>query len=124
MLTSCAPGDKKKEEIVHDEKEKKELSIVPSYKLSKENYRMILPYKPGAARGVIVDQIANRVDVDEVEEGLRRHSKAYFDPEKHIFREGQFLTKDLVIDWLGRKLTKKQLEKEVQEDIDYLKKIK
>lgn len=122
VLTSCAPGDKKKEEIVHDEKEKKELSIVPSYKLSKENYRMILPYKPGAARGVIVDQIANRVDVDEVEEGLRRHSKAYFDPEKHIFREGQFLTKDLVIDWLGRKLTKKQLEKEVQEDIDYLKK--
>ncbi|MDY0395640.1 CamS family sex pheromone protein [Virgibacillus halophilus] len=58
--------------------QKKETSIVPSYQLSKENYRMILPYKPSKARGVIVGQLANRMDIDEVEEGLRRHSKEFF----------------------------------------------
>lgn len=121
LLTSCTPGEKEEEEIVQDVKEKKEMSIVPSYKLSKENYRMLLPYESGAARGVIVNQLANRVDIDEIEEGLRRHSKDYFDPETYIFREGQFLSAETVYGWLGRKLTEKQLEKEVQSEVKKLK---
>jgi len=122
LFTSCTPGEKKEEEVVQDEKEKKELSIVPSYKLSKENYRMLLPYESGAARGVIVNQLANRVDIDEVEEGLRRHSKDYFDPETYIFREGQFLSSETVYGWLGRKLTKEQLNKAVEKEVQKLRK--
>lgn len=112
----------KEDQVVKNEKSKKETSIVPSYQLSKENYRMILPYKPSKARGVIVGQVANRLDIDEVEEGLRRHSKEYFDPETYYFQEGQYLDKDTVYDWLGRKLTKKQLDEQSSEQIANLKK--
>lgn len=120
VLTSCVQGPE--EEIVQNEDEQEqETSIVPSYKLSEENYRMILPFRPSQARGVIVNQIANRLDIDEMEEGLRRHSKEVFDPEKYYFEEGQYLTKDMVYQWLGRFPTDEQLEREVQKEISRLK---
>ncbi|MDY0406634.1 CamS family sex pheromone protein [Virgibacillus sp. 179-BFC.A HS] len=121
LMSGCAPK-MKEDQVVKNEKAKKETSIVPSYKLSNENYRMILPYKPSKARGVIVDQLANRMDIDEVEEGLRRHSKEYFDPESYYFQEGQYLDKDTVYNWLGRRLTKNQLDKEASEQASTLKK--
>lgn len=101
LLVSCVP-ETTEEEIVqpNDEQSEQEISIVPSYQLSKENYKMILPFRPSKARGVITRQIANRVDIDEMEEGLRRHSTEVFDPGKYYYEDGQYLTKDMVESWI------------------------
>lgn len=122
VLASCAPSMKEDEIVKKDESEAEEPSIVPNYQLSKDNYKIILPYRPSPSRGVIVDKIANRMDIDEMEEGLRRHSVEYFDPEKYYFEEGQYLSEEVVKSWLSRKLTKKQLENEVKEEVSQLEK--
>ncbi|HEX6594096.1 MAG TPA: CamS family sex pheromone protein [Bacillota bacterium] len=122
VLASCAPSVKEDEIVKKDENKAEEPSIIPNYQLSKDNYKMILPYRPSPSRGVIVDKIANRMDIDEMEEGLRRHSVQYFDPEKYFFEEGQYLSEEVVKAWLSRKLTKKQLEREVKDEVEQLKK--
>lgn len=119
LLISCSPEDAPEEVVKNSDNEIEEgdVSIVPSYQLSEKNYKMSLPLKPSEARGVIVDQIDNRLDIDEMEEGLRRHSTEYFDPDNHYFEEGQYLDKDTVKSWLQRKKTEKQLEKAVEEEV-------
>lgn len=100
LLASCAPRMNDDEEVVQKKNEtaNKEKSIVPSYQLSEETYRMILPYKTSAARGVILDQMGNRLDIDEMEEGLRRQSKTIYDPKKYYYQEGQYLDEETVYD--------------------------
>lgn len=104
LLAGCATLDLDKDEVVKEEetktKEEQQPSIATDHQLSKDNYRTILPYRPSEARGVITQQVSNRVDIDEMEESLRRHSKEYFDPKKYYFEEGQYLTRDLVLDWI------------------------
>ncbi|MYL60928.1 CamS family sex pheromone protein, partial [Virgibacillus halodenitrificans] len=90
LITSCAQNNTE-EEVVQEDKQEEQTSIVPSYQLSDENYKMILPYEPSQARGVITNQVGNRLDIDEMEEGLRRHSKEVFSPKDYLFQEGQFL---------------------------------
>lgn len=117
LLTSCAP--RTKEEIVQnpDETTEQEVSIVPSYQLSDDNYKMLLPFRPSKARGVVVNQLRNRLDIEEMEDGLRRHSTEFFDPSKYYYEEGQYLTASTVYDWLGRFPTDDQLEREVKAEI-------
>ncbi len=100
LLASCAPRMNDDEEVVQKKNEtaNKEKSIVPSYQLSEETYRMILPYKTSAVRGVILDQMGNRLDIDEMEEGLRRQSKTVYDPKKYYYQEGQYLDEETVYD--------------------------
>src|SRR5699024_4215716 len=82
ILTSCAPktkdDDNNEDKVLQKESEstKDDTSLVPSQRLSKKNYQIPIPYRTSAARGVIVKQLGNRLDIDEMEEGLRRHSKA------------------------------------------------
>jgi protein involved in sex pheromone biosynthesis len=121
LFAGCAPKEKK-EVVQKEETSEKQASIVPSYRLSKENYQTILPFRPSKARGVIVNQIANRLDIDEVEDGLRRHSKSVFDPDDFYYEEGQYLDEDTVYRWLGRTLTKSQLKKELNEEKKRLEK--
>ncbi|RDW20226.1 hypothetical protein CWR48_05860 [Oceanobacillus arenosus] len=122
LLASCAPNNRNdEEEVVNKDDQKTKTSIVPSYRLADDNYRIIIPYEPSEARGVIVNQVANRLDIDEMEEGLRRHSTEVFDPKELYFQEGQYLTSDMVYEWLGRGLTKEQLEEKVQAEIARLK---
>ncbi|SEU05859.1 Protein involved in sex pheromone biosynthesis [Salinibacillus kushneri] len=104
IIAGCTPNYDEEEEIVQDTKEEEsETAIVPSYNISDEEYKMPVEYKPAAARGVIVNQVFNRFDITELEEGLRRHSKDAFDPEDYLFQEGQYLTEDMVYSWLERK---------------------
>jgi protein involved in sex pheromone biosynthesis len=119
LLAGCGP-DVNEDKVVQDNESnsKEKQAIVPSYQLSEENYKMILPFEPGKARGVIVDQVANRLDIDEMEEGLRRHSKDVYDPSKYLFQEGQYITEELVIEWID-KLNPKKKEKA---DKDYYEK--
>lgn len=117
LLASCAPSINDEDEVLQkkDEDTNSKTAIVPSYRYSDEDYKMILPYRPSKARGVIVRQLGNRLDIDEMEAGLRRHSKEVFDPNKYFFEEGQYLTEDIINGWLGRKLTEEQLNKEKKE---------
>src|SRR5699024_4922764 len=122
FVTSCAPDVQEDEEVVKDNEQQEETSIVPSNQLSKDNYRVVLPYRVSAARGVITNQLANRLDIDEMEEGLRRLAKDYYSPDDYYFEEGQYLSESTVYGWLGRTLTKKELEKEVKKEVDKRKK--
>lgn len=103
ILTGCSPSiGNSDEEVVQNKDETKQQSnsIVSSQQLSEENYRTVLPYRPSASRGVITNQMGNRVDIDEMETGLRRLSKEYFEPEQYFYEEGQYLTSDMLYNWL------------------------
>ncbi|SFB15305.1 Protein involved in sex pheromone biosynthesis [Lentibacillus halodurans] len=123
ILTSCTPSINNEDEVVQneDETQQQQNSIVSSHQLSDENYRTILPYRPSASRGVTTNQLGNRVDIDELETGLRRLSKEYFDPEQYFFEEGQYLTSDMLYNWLDTYPTDEQLktlEQRVEDDTD------
>jgi protein involved in sex pheromone biosynthesis len=122
LLAGCLPQQNpdNDEVLQNDSESEQETSLVPSHRLDEENYRMIIPYKPSEARGVITNQVANRLDIDELEEGLMRHSKDEFDPENYLFQEGQYLTSSMVYDWLGRELSEEELEEEVEREIERL----
>lgn len=125
FITSCAPKTKENEVIQkEDEQTNQEISIVPNYQLSSASYRMVLPLGPGKARGVIVNQIGNRLDINEIEDGLRRHSTEVFDPKKLFFDEGQYLTSDTVYKWLGRGLTEEQFDEAFDAEVARRKKAK
>lgn len=101
LLAGCIP-EVTEEEIVQPENEEneEEVFIAPTHQLSKEEYKMILPFRPSKARGVIGRQIANRVDIDEMETGLRRHSIEVFDPKDHYYEDGQYLSRGTVESWI------------------------
>lgn len=84
--------------IEQTEENETEVSIIPSHSLEENQYKILLPYRPSAARGAITNQLENRVDIDELEEGLRRHSTSVFSPEKYVFEEGQYLTTEKIFD--------------------------
>ncbi len=111
LVTGCAPDYDEQEEVIQETKEndKREKAIVAKYSISEDYYRPLEKYKPGKARGVLMHQVANRLDIEEMEIGLRRHSKDVFDPEDYFFQEGQYLTEDMLYNWLERKLTQNQV---------------
>ncbi|SDR11324.1 CamS family sex pheromone protein [Virgibacillus salinus] len=109
VLTSCSPSINDDEVVKQEDESEENTSIVSSNQFSKEEYRTILPYRPSASRGVIVNQMGNRLDIDEMEQGLRRLSKEYYDPEKYFFEEGQYLEEDMMYNWLDREMTEKQI---------------
>ncbi len=116
LVAGCAPTYNTEEEVVPEaEDEEEQRYIIPANNLKDETYRTILPYVPGAARGMIVDRVMNRYDIDEVEQGLMRQAKEVFDPEEYFFQEGQYLTEDTISEWLGRKMTEEELEEALEE---------
>lgn len=103
FLASCAPSfDKGEDELAPNEDEPTgQPSIVPTYKLSDEDYRVILPYRTSKARGAITNQLGDqRLDIDELEQGLIRHSKDFFDPNELYFEEGQYLDQTTIFSWI------------------------
>lgn len=84
--------------IEPEEENETEVSIIPSHSLEENQYKILLPYRPSAARGAITNQVTNRVDIDELEEGLRRHSTAVFSPDDYVFEEGQYLSTEKIFD--------------------------
>lgn len=93
FLAGCTNVLEDDEEIVQNEEDSPvETAIVPGNQLQEDTYRMILPYQTSEARGVIVRQLANRIDIDEMEEGLRRHSVDVYSPDDYFFQEGSYLS--------------------------------
>src|SRR5699024_9846596 len=95
LLASCS--SQRQDDVIQTEEETEtEVSILPSHSLTEDQYKILLPYKPSAARGAITNQVTNRVDINELEEGLRRHSTSVFDPQDYVFEEGQYLDTDFI----------------------------
>jgi protein involved in sex pheromone biosynthesis len=106
VLSACAPNFGKDEEIVQKTEETTEQAIIPKYKISDEYYRTILPFKSGKARGLVNYTVYNRLDIDELEMGLMQVAQEHFDPNNYYFQEGQYVTSDMVEDWVGRQSEK------------------
>jgi protein involved in sex pheromone biosynthesis len=112
ILSACAPKFEQEEEIVQEADDKQQKAIIPKYNISDSYYRTILPFKPGEARGLVVENLNTRLDVEEFESGLMRLAQERFSPEEYLFQEGQYLEKKTIKSWLMRKLTKEQLKAE------------
>ncbi|GAA0302531.1 protein involved in sex pheromone biosynthesis [Gracilibacillus halotolerans] len=105
VLSACSPQFTDEEDQVIDhslEEVAPETAIIPHHSLEEDNYRVLIDSNLSQARGVITNQISNRLDIDELEEGLQRHSKSAFDPSNHFFQEGQYITRNVLFDWLER----------------------
>lgn len=125
FVSACTPVFDNREEVIQETKDENsnQSAIIPNYNMSEEDYRMILTEsspKVSTARGVTTNQMGNRLDIDEFERGLRRHSKEYFDPEQYFFQPGQYLEYDTLISWLSRggQIKMSEDEKEEADPID------
>ncbi|KGX90226.1 hypothetical protein N781_08245 [Pontibacillus halophilus JSM 076056 = DSM 19796] len=105
LLAGCTPAYESGTDVVQETEDAgKQTTFVPSYSISDDLYRtpMEKQYNTSESRGVILNQVNNRLDIDELEVGLRRLSKDDYPPEDFLFREGQYLTKSVLFDWLER----------------------
>ncbi|MEO2077230.1 MAG: CamS family sex pheromone protein [Bacillus sp. (in: firmicutes)] len=110
LLSACAPNFQKQNEVVQTKEKDKGKAIIPKYNISNKYYRTILPFVPGEARGLVVNNINTRYDLNEFEMGLMRIAQNSFDTEKYYFREGQEIKAKTVRAWLNRKYTDAQLK--------------
>jgi len=121
-MTACLNLGGQDDILQTDEDDNIELSILPSDSLSDSQYKMLLPFRPSASREAITNQVANRVDIDELEDGLRRLSTEVFDPEKYVYEDGQYFTtnhiigEDGLIDRLNPKIKEKEKDKDQIEE--------
>jgi len=111
LLAACAPNFQKEDQIVQEEDaETNEKAIIPKYKISDDYYRTFMPFEPGEARGLVVNNLNTRYDIHEFETGLLRIAQNTFDTNKYVFKEGQYLDSSTVSAWLNRKYTDEQLK--------------
>ncbi|MEH7107734.1 CamS family sex pheromone protein [Bacillus sp. JJ1764] len=109
ILSACAPNFGKQNSTGQTEEKTKGQAIIPKYNISDNYYRTILPFQPGEARGLVVNNINTRYDLNEFEMGLMRIAQNSFDTDKYYFREGQEIKAKTVKLWLNRKYTDAQL---------------
>lgn len=105
FIAGCIPSlDNSDEEVIQDNEEttEEETVIIPELQLKDEYYRTLLPFKPSASRGMIVNNLNTRYDIREVEKGLLRLSTQNFSTENHFFQEGQYITEDMALSWIRR----------------------
>ncbi|MBM7542176.1 CamS family sex pheromone protein [Amphibacillus cookii] len=105
VLAGCAPDFSNQEEVVDEtmpDDAAQESAIIPNYSVSDQEYQILLPYRLSQSRGVTTNQVANRLDIPALENGLRRHSVNVFDPDSHYFQEGQQLERSELYSWLER----------------------
>lgn len=110
LLAGCAPNFNKQEEVVQEDKNEKDKAIIPNYKISDKYYRTLLPFEPSESRGLVVNNISTKYDINEFETGLMRVAQNTFDTEKYFFQDGQYLKRETVQAWLNRKFTETQLK--------------
>ncbi|MBM7704252.1 CamS family sex pheromone protein [Metabacillus iocasae] len=116
ITSACAPSFSKEEEVVQQTNEDSEKAIIPKFNISDNYYRTILPFKPGEARGLVVGNMNNRLDIQEFESGLMRMAQSDFSPDKYLFQEGQYLDRTTIRSWLSRKQTDAQFAETKKKD--------
>lgn len=102
-LSACAPKFNQEEQVVQETDNKKQKAIIPKYNISNSYYRTILPFQPGEARGLVVENVNTRLDMDEFELGLMRIAQDKFSPSQYLFQQGQYLDRETIESWLKRK---------------------
>ena len=110
LLSACAPNFQKQNETVQTKEKTTGKAIIPKYNISNNYYRTILPFQPGEARGLVVNNINTRYDLNEFEMGLMRIAQNKFDTDKYYFQEGQQLKGTTIKQWLNRQYTAAQLK--------------
>ncbi|SFJ76927.1 Protein involved in sex pheromone biosynthesis [Halobacillus dabanensis] len=123
VISACTPVFDNREEVIQETKDESnnQSAIIPNYNMSEQDYRMILTEsspKVSSARTVTTNQMGNRMDIDEFERGLRRHSKEYFSPDDYFFQPGQYLDGDTLFTWLGREGNVQPDEDQDPEDVE------
>ena len=104
LLAGClpTPGNLDEEAIQDQDGTEDETVIITDLQLSDEYYRTLLPFKQSATRGLVVNNLNTKYDMQEVEEGLLRLSTQQFSTKDHFFQEGQYITEEMAYAWLGR----------------------
>ncbi|MEH7545541.1 MULTISPECIES: CamS family sex pheromone protein [Bacillaceae] len=110
LLSACAPNFQKQNETVQTKVKTTGKAIIPKYNISNNYYRTILPFEPGEARGLVVNNINTRYDLNEFEMGLMRIAQNSFDTDKYYFQEGQQIKAATIKQWLSRQYTAAQLK--------------
>lgn len=110
LLSACAPNFGKQNEVIDTKEKDKGKAIIPKYNISDKYYRTVLPFEPGDSRGLVVNNINTRYDLNEFEMGLMRIAQNSFDTEKFYFREGKELKGKTIRQWLSRQYTEEQLK--------------
>lgn len=116
LLAACAPNfSSDKQEIVQETNDSTgEKAIIPKYSIPGSYYKMILPFKPGKARGLTAERLNTRLDIDEFETGLMRIAQDTFSND-YFYQEGQYLDEDTVRTWLKRKLVGEDLKSKLEQ---------
>ncbi|MEL3973881.1 CamS family sex pheromone protein [Rossellomorea oryzaecorticis] len=117
ILGGCAPTFEKQDQVVQENQDSEtKKAIIPNFQISNDYYKTMLPYDTSKTRGVVVNDLGSRYDINEIENGLLRVAQNRFSTGDHFFKEGQFLTKKTIDSWLQRKFTSEQLaEKKLKE---------
>lgn len=104
LLGGCLPsfGAEKEQLIQKNEDSTEETVIIPDVQLKDEFYRTVIPFRKSASRGLVVNNISTKYDIQEAEEGLLRISTKNFDPNTHYIQEGQYIDRDTALAWLAR----------------------
>lgn len=104
FLGGCLPsfGTEKEPVIQENEDSIEETVIIPDARLKDEFYGVLTPFKKSASRGLVVNNIHTKYDIQEAEEGLLRISTKNFDPKTYYFQEGQYIDRETALAWLSR----------------------
>ncbi|WP_085521068.1 CamS family sex pheromone protein [Tuberibacillus sp. Marseille-P3662] len=117
ILTGCMPwSDPDEPEVVKDTPKDKNENVTVISQTNTKDYRTIHADQPADARGYIGYAVSNRVDIDEIEMGLRRLSKSVYDPGKYFFQAGQYINQTQLENMIKRELTEKQKKKAKKND--------
>jgi len=100
ILSACSNIGEPEELVQETDEAEQETAIIPKYNISDDYYKMIVPFKTSSSRGLVVDNLNTRYDIDEFETGLMRMAQATFPTDTHFFQEGQYLDEDTVDTWL------------------------
>lgn len=119
LVSGCSIGSNKDEKTVEKSGKAKEQAVIPKYSISDEYYKTTVPFNAGSARGLVVQGLNSRLDVDEFETGLMRIAKESFSTKDYFFKGGDVLDTQSVQMLVKRKRTdaeQKELEDKLKKD--------
>ncbi|WP_113926521.1 CamS family sex pheromone protein [Bacillus sp. P14.5] len=118
VLSGCAPAFEKQEQVVEDDAQQSEKAIIPNYQISNDYFKTLLPYESTDTRGMVVNNLQSRYDIDVFESGLVRMAKNAYSTDQYLFKEGQILDQETIQSWLNRKFNSEQLKEKGLEEKD------
>ncbi|MEK7018443.1 MULTISPECIES: CamS family sex pheromone protein [Bacillus] len=119
LVSGCSMGSNKDEKAVEKSGKAKEQAVIPKYSISDEYYKTTVPFDSGKARGLVVQGLNSRLDIDEFETGLMRIAKESFSTKDYFFKGGKVLEAQNIQMLVKRKRTdaeQKELEDKLKKD--------